>query len=256
MLNNEELAQGWKCIALSTISIIEVPSTHKLAIPREQLILREIQKESFFTPLYPALITSASHIQQECMSPMEIRSWLHCLQNASGNCLLLSLACADANDSSETRSATLQLQSKLGSIRQFPVSLSQTHVLGLVLRHRAGMLAMNRLANDHHSQVTKSELVVREKNDDFEQPLDAPLSKRLHILERLLADSRLDTTSAREDSTRVYVLELFKGKYTQLAEQRLTRLKHDPRGASKNGHLSSVSRVQAFEKQSAGILRA
>ena len=46
VLNNEELAQGWKCIALSTISIIEVPSTHKLAIPREQLILREGSKRN------------------------------------------------------------------------------------------------------------------------------------------------------------------------------------------------------------------
>ena len=204
MLNNEELAQGWKCIALSTISIIEVPSTHKLAIPREQLILREGSKRN--RSLY-SLVSCIDNLCKPHSTRVHVshgNSQLASLlaERLGGNCLLLSLACADANDSSETRSATLQLQSKLGSIRQFPVSLSQTHVLGLVLRHRACMLAMNRLANDHHSQVTKSELVVREKNDDFEQPLDAPLSKRLHILERLLADSRLDTTSAREDSTR------------------------------------------------------
>ena len=228
VLNNEELAQGWKCIALSTISIIEVPSTHKLAIPREQLILREGSKRN--RSLY-SLVSCIDNLCKPHSTRVHVshgNSQLASLlaERLGGNCLLLSLACADANDSSETRSATLQLQSKLGSIRQFPVSLSQTHVLGLVLRHRACMLAMNRLANDHHSQVTKSELVVREKNDDFEQPLDAPLSKRLHILERLLADSRLDTTSAREDSTRVYnVLELFKGKYTQLAEQKANQAK-------------------------------
>lgn len=211
VLSDEEFAQGWRCSAVSTIAVVELP-TYKVAAQNRSLLALERYMDELCKGVAPTQFIPGGSSQLISLIGDSI----------GGNCLLVSLACADRSDSSEAASSMLDLHHKIKNTRQFPVSLTQTYAMGLTLRYRAQQALMLGAVTDCRSEIMK----LREVVNGGKGTGGRQLPKQLHELKSLLAASRLDTASARKDSIEVYkVLELFKCKYTQLTEEKTHQTK-------------------------------
>mmetsp|Transcript_32408 Transcript_32408/g.97548 ORF Transcript_32408/g.97548 Transcript_32408/m.97548 type:complete len:1102 (-) Transcript_32408:398-3703(-) len=211
----EEMVQGWTCASVSRIAIVEVPSTHKLAVPPEKIIFEEGSTKN------QSLLSLASCIQ-ELSKPLSMRKTVpfesshltRLLEDVlGGNGLLRSLACGASSDSPEALAAMLGLQRQIGNMRQFPVSQTQSLVSGLVMRNRALVKTLREAVSKSHHEISKRS---RHATDGTKQ---IPSNERFKALECSLAKSKLDAVSARKDTIKIYkVLELLRHRYTNVAE--------------------------------------
>jgi len=228
VLTKEELSRGWECVAASRLSLVEVPSIHKLA--EKELIVREgTTRNRSLLSLATCIKALSQPLSTRGVIPFGNSQLTSLIAEAlEGNGFLISLACGSSTDSPKTLSALLSLQQQLREIRQFPISRRRTHVTGLLMRHRAHIAALQEVISSCQQEAQSLRCALNEKSGGFFVSGDAHLShcERHRALELSLADSKMDAMSAREDGIKMYkVLELLRQKYKNLAEQKANQAK-------------------------------
>jgi hypothetical protein len=228
VLTKEELSRGWECVAASRLSLVEVPSIHKLA--EKELIVREgTTRNRSLLSLATCIKALSQPLSTRGVIPFGNSQLTSLIAEAlEGNGFLISLACGSSTDSPKTLSALLSLQQQLREIRQFPISRRRTHVTGLLMRHRAHIAALQEVISSCQQEAQSLRCALNEKSGGFFVSGDAHMShcERHRALELSLADSKMDAMSAREDGIKMYkVLELLRQKYKNLAEQKANQAK-------------------------------
>ena len=228
VLTKEELSRGWECVAASRLSLVEVPSIHKLA--EKELIVREgTTRNRSLLSLATCIKALSQPLSTRGVIPFGNSQLTSLIAEAlEGNGFLISLACGSSTDSPKTLSALLSLQQQLREIRQFPISRRRTHVTGLLMRHRAHITALQEVISSCQQEAQSLRCALNEKIGGFFVSGDAHMShcERHRVLELSLADSKMDAMSAREDGIKMYkVLELLRQKYKNLAEQKANQAK-------------------------------
>ncbi|KAH8061511.1 hypothetical protein JL722_4140 [Aureococcus anophagefferens] len=178
----------------------------------------------------PPVVACLDDLARPCLSrrgaPFHASQLTELLAEAwGGNATLACLACVGAGDAPPVKKAALDACAALGACRQFPVARRATHVGGLDAARRTMRAVLEAAARDARREAAKLRRARRGENapgdSDDDEAYGHALRERLGALERALASSQETAATAREDSVKVYkVLELFKAKYTALADHK------------------------------------
>ena len=226
-LTADEARGGWARHCASRVVLVEWPGLEKLAVPRDALVLGEGSHRHRTLLAFQACLDD---LARPCLSrrgaPFHASQLTELLAEAwGGNATLACLACVGAGDAAPVKKAALDACAALGACRQFPVARRATHVGGLDAARRTMRAVLEAAARDARREAAKLRRARRGENapgdSDDDEAYGHALRERLGALERALASSQETAATAREDSVKVYkVLELFKAKYTALADHK------------------------------------
>ena len=226
-LTADEARGGWARHCASRVVLVEWPGLEKLAVPRDALVLGEGSHRHRTLLAFQACLDD---LARPCLArrgaPFHASQLTELLAEAwGGNATLACLACVGAGDAAPVKKAALDACAALGACRQFPVARRATHVGGLDAARRTMRAVLEAAARDARREAAKLRRARRGENapgdSDDDEAYGHALRERLGALERALASSQETAATAREDSVKVYkVLELFKAKYTALADHK------------------------------------
>jgi len=206
----------YRCVSRSRVTLLELPSTHKLREPVEELISREGATRNSSLLAFKAACES---LGAGGAAPVERALLSRLMADTLGaNALCASLACV--GDDKRDDATALQLQQALTAVPHYPVSLRRTHAVGLLSDLRRRAAALKDVAAEARAEAARLRRALGGGAAAGDEALDegpAAAAKR-RSLEGDVAAALQASARAQDDLAKVYkVLDLFKHKYSDLA---------------------------------------
>eukprot|EP00611_Tribonema_gayanum_P018161 TRINITY_DN31232_c0_g1_i1.p1 TRINITY_DN31232_c0_g1~~TRINITY_DN31232_c0_g1_i1.p1 ORF type:complete len:465 (-),score=173.88 TRINITY_DN31232_c0_g1_i1:201-1595(-) len=188
----------------STIAIMQTPGTNALAVPVDQLVLRQgpTLHRSLLTLADVCKALASNDPQAMRYAPFLQSKLTQALQDyVGGAALVFCLACLVRSDDDSVSMATMAMARNLQRAVHYPVSNTEL-VQGLLLKNRY------LLANALEERAARAVAPAAEAGSE---ELDANMRAKLREVEEELMQAKTDLATAREDNATVYeMLDTFK----------------------------------------------
>ncbi|KAK7231053.1 hypothetical protein SO694_00076056 [Aureococcus anophagefferens] len=217
-------AGGWARHCASRVVLVEWPGLEKLAVPRDALVLGEGSHRHRTLLAFQACLGDLAAVPLPARAPSRVQLTELLAEAWGGNATLACLACVGAGDAPPVKRPR-SAGAALGACRQFPWPGARRTSAASTPRGATMRAVLEAAARDARREAAKLRRARRGENapgdSDDDEAYGHALRERLGALERALASSQETAATAREDSVKVYkVLELFKAKYTALADHK------------------------------------
>mmetsp|Transcript_10250 Transcript_10250/g.41499 ORF Transcript_10250/g.41499 Transcript_10250/m.41499 type:complete len:688 (-) Transcript_10250:1331-3394(-) len=148
-LTTNELSLGWRTFAVSKVCVVQLPPERKPYASYPSLMAGNSAVRDVLN-----FITSLQSERSHVLTPLFNSPFLLLLEDIlCGNALVLTLLSVVSSDHAEHFADSINLHRTLNSIRQFPVSVVNTSVDGLILTRRSTLIKTRKCLQDARTEV-------------------------------------------------------------------------------------------------------